>query len=59
MQNEEDFAALQFMVSYARNNGNCRLFQAKAVALADGFSQESIDNAVKFWADYEAKKRYR
>lgn len=55
---EEVFAALRCMVNYAREQVRCRLANAKAYAIRMGFSQESVDNAVKFWAEYEAKKEY-
>jgi hypothetical protein len=55
---EEVFAALQCMVNYARNEVRCRLVNAKAYAIRQGFSQESVDNAVKFWAKYEDSKQW-
>lgn len=58
--NDNDFAAMKCIINYARSlNGrkNCSLNEAKNFALRMGHTQESIDNAVKFWAQYEAGKR--
>ena len=59
MTTDEDFAALRCVVNYARSLARCTLGQAKTHALSQGFSAESVDNAVHFWADYEARKRER
>lgn len=57
METDEDYAALRCIVNYARSQVHCKLAQAKAYALRQGFSQESVDNAAKFWAQYEASKK--
>lgn len=56
MTSDEDFDALRCIVNYARSQVRCTLGQARANALAEGFSQEAVDAAVKFWAKHEAEK---
>jgi hypothetical protein len=53
---EEVFAALQCMVSYSKSEVRCTLVNAKAYAIRQGFSQEEVDSAVRFWAQYESNK---
>jgi hypothetical protein len=53
---EEVFAALQCLVNYARSISQCNLASAKAYAIRQGFSQEEVDSAAKFWAQYEGSK---
>jgi hypothetical protein len=59
MTTDEDFDAIRCIVTFARGRNHCRLAQVKTHALAEGFSQESIDRAVIHWAEYEARKRER
>lgn len=57
--NDNDFAAMKCIINYARSlsgRNNCSLNEAKNFALSMGHTQEAIDNAVKFWAQYEARK---
>ena len=53
---DEEFQALRCIVNHARNTPRCSLANARAHVLAQGFSQESVDAAVKFWAKYEGSK---
>lgn len=52
----EEFEALMCMFNYARDLEFCRLAQAKAHAVREGFSIETVDNATRFWAHYHASK---
>lgn len=57
--NDNDFAALKCLVNYSRSQRRCTLEEAKKYALSMGHTQESIDAAVKFWANYEGNKQWR
>ena len=54
--NAGSFDALRVMVNFARNRTRCSLALAQSHALNAGFTKEEVDEATKFWAEYEAKK---
>lgn len=57
--NDEEFAALKCLVTYARSQTRCSLDNAKAHARRMGHTQEAVDHAVIFWARYEGEKKCR
>lgn len=52
------FAALQKLVNLARFSGHRRLASARQATIAAGYPESAVDAAIKFWADYECRKRF-
>lgn len=55
---EEGFAALKAMMNIARGMVRARLADVRAELVRSGHTETAIDEAVKAWASYEAKKQW-
>ncbi|HEM8998859.1 TPA: hypothetical protein U2T46_000894 [Burkholderia cenocepacia] len=55
---DEGFAALKAMVNVARGMVRARLAEVRDELIRCGHSESAIDEAVKAWASYEAKKEW-
>lgn len=53
---EDGFVCLQSAITIARNQQIRRLEALKKALLDHGFSKDVVEEAVLFWADYEAVK---
>ncbi|AOI76091.1 hypothetical protein [Burkholderia sp. NRF60-BP8] len=54
---DEGFAALKAMVNIARGMVRPRLSEVRDELVRAGHAEAAIDEAVKAWASYEAKKQ--
>lgn len=54
---DEGFAALKAMVNIARGMVRARLADVRAELVRSGHTEIAIDEALKAWASYEAKKQ--
>jgi hypothetical protein len=54
---DEGFAALKAMVNIARGMVRARLTEVSVELVKSGHKEGAIDEAVKAWASYEAKKQ--
>ncbi|MBR8141174.1 hypothetical protein KDW46_02215 [Burkholderia vietnamiensis] len=55
---DEGFSALKAMVNIARGMIRIRLPEVRDELIRCGHSESAIDEAVKAWASYEAKKEW-